>query len=130
MSVWFRFIRRLPSSDTSVTDSDLTSVLSPRVRKARLAQLDVMDCRVLWVCLAQQDHPEYLGRMETRCVSQWHTSPKPRQLSDCEFQSRASDRSWFPDLVLSSSAVRCFFFCRVRLESTVRKVPREEKESM
>lgn len=41
-----------------------------------MAQLDVMDCRVLWVCLAQLDHPGYLGRMEIRCISLQHTSIK------------------------------------------------------
>lgn len=93
---WVCFLRRLPSSDTSVTKSALTSALSPRVRKARLAQLDVMDCRVPWVCLAQLDHPEYQGRMEIRC------SP---QLPDCELQSRASDGSCFPDVALTFSAM-------------------------
>lgn len=66
------FIRQRLSSDTSVARTELSSVLSPRVRKARLAQLDEMDFRVLWVCPAQLDPPEYLGRMEIRCISQQH----------------------------------------------------------
>lgn len=39
-----------------------------------MAQPDVMGFRVLWVCLARLDRPEYLGRMEIRCLSQQQLS--------------------------------------------------------
>lgn len=93
------------------------SGLSPRVRKARLAQLVVMDYKVPWVCLALLDHPEYLERMEIRCICKGFS------------ELHAEPMSVFLRLVseLCCNGAR---LCRGRLENTVRKAPREEKESM
>lgn len=74
-----------------------------------------MDCRVLWVCLAQLDLPESLGRMEIRCVS---------QQQNAEPVIIPLIIPLVPELPWNDVLV-----CRVRLESTVRKEPREEKES-
>lgn len=92
-------------------------VLSPRVRKARLAPLVVMDYKVPWVCLAQLDHPEYLERMEIRCISKGFSELHAEPMS----------------MILRLGFELCcndVCLCRGRLENTVRKVAREEKESM
>lgn len=77
-----------------------------------------MDCRVLWVCLAQLDLLESLGRMEIRCISQQQNAEAVIIPLIIPLFRRDPELSWNDVLV-----------CRVRLESTVRKEPREERES-